>query len=578
MATQFEIDCALMAGDAYYSNRDPINRFPIPQGWTERTEYRTRNDSSGFEAATFQNSTNIVISFAGTNPLEIGDWTQGNVPLAFGKVSGQLKDAVDYYLQVRRENMDATITFTGHSLGGGIAALMGIFFGKQAVTFDQAPFANTASSASDLKTYLLGKTYTDPAMTAVRDAAVADLGSYIQQQQTNGGIPNSNLVSTFRVTGEFTSSGVVGTLFRPIGSDPTWFELGPTDISSFTEKHDMTLLAAFLQSQQAVANTPDSDKTLSKVTFKLTDLLGMIFDKSLFANSTSSDKPNLLEHLVQQQSPTNEVTRFTSDLWQIAQDGGLTLTDKNLADALSAFAMQMYYEDTDNAKDKTKQLYTSVTGGIQFDMADVSKTFATAVTKNETFNLDDAKGYKQYFRLFLDQYYTKMIPDGVGGTTPETSPDKALILSLLPYLRDWAIQAGASPLIFADDKNRNAFLLGGSGADALIGGTGTDLLVGNGGADTLMGKEGNDFLLGGAGADNYVYRTGDGLDTIQDADGGKIYMDDVQLIGGAQYGDTNVHRSADGKHLYVAAGSNLIIDGDIISANDHNYIFERNAA
>ena len=41
--------------------------------------------------------------------------------------------AVDYYLAVTAANPSANITFTGHSLGGGIAALMGVFFGKVAV-------------------------------------------------------------------------------------------------------------------------------------------------------------------------------------------------------------------------------------------------------------------------------------------------------------------------------------------------------------------------------------------------------------------------------------------------------------
>lgn len=69
MTTQFEIDCALMAGAAYRSTRAPINRFPIPSGWSEITE-QYRSLSSGFEAASFTRgtgaNTEIVIAFAGT--------------------------------------------------------------------------------------------------------------------------------------------------------------------------------------------------------------------------------------------------------------------------------------------------------------------------------------------------------------------------------------------------------------------------------------------------------------------------------------------------------------------------------
>lgn len=191
MATQFEIDCALMAGRAYQTTRDPINQFSVPQGWTEffhvpnNPNFPEFTGASGFEAVAFQRTTNpneIVISFAGTEPLRIADWSSGNVPLALGFVSDQFRRAVDYYLQVRRDNPNANIIFTGHSLGGGIAALMGVFFGKQAITFNQAPFANTArqgffgtaSGALDVELYLIGRSYADPAMRAVRDVAVAD--------------------------------------------------------------------------------------------------------------------------------------------------------------------------------------------------------------------------------------------------------------------------------------------------------------------------------------------------------------------------------------------------------------------
>lgn len=69
------INYALMAGDAYRSNRDLKNRIPIPQDWSEVVgSYRNLSSASGFEALSFQNIANpneIVISFAGT------DFTQG---------------------------------------------------------------------------------------------------------------------------------------------------------------------------------------------------------------------------------------------------------------------------------------------------------------------------------------------------------------------------------------------------------------------------------------------------------------------------------------------------------------------
>jgi hypothetical protein len=64
------IEYALMAGASYISNRADINKFPAPEGWTESVEDR-RNKPSGFEATYFTNGTEIVISFAGTDPSDI---------------------------------------------------------------------------------------------------------------------------------------------------------------------------------------------------------------------------------------------------------------------------------------------------------------------------------------------------------------------------------------------------------------------------------------------------------------------------------------------------------------------------
>jgi hypothetical protein len=65
------------------------------------------------------------------------------------------------------------------------------------------------------------------------------------------------------------------------------------------------------------------------------------------------------------------LTRFTRDLWKIAQEGGLTLTDASIAKTLTAFAMQMYYENP-NATAVDKQLFSDVTGGLRFNREDAA--------------------------------------------------------------------------------------------------------------------------------------------------------------------------------------------------------------
>ena len=64
----------------------------------------------------------------------------------------------------------------------------------------------------------------------------------------------------------------------------------------------------------------------------------------------------------------------------------------------------------------------------------------------------------------------------------------------------------------------------------MYGGSGNDYLYGNGGSDLLDGGTGNDRLEGGTGTgtDTYIYRKGDGNDTIYEYQGEN---DILRLVG-----------------------------------------------
>lgn len=51
--------------------------------------------------------------------------------------------------------------------------------------------------------------------------------------------------------------------------------------------------------------------------------------------------------------------------------------------------------------------------------------------------------------------------------------------------------------------------------DRLVGRAGNDVLRGLDGGDTLRGGRGDDTVSGGAGADVFVFKRGDGADTIE---------------------------------------------------------------
>jgi Ca2+-binding RTX toxin-like protein len=506
MAT--DIEYALMAGRVYQSTRGQINWLPDlqSQGWVE---FFHQQEPSGFEAVSFQRGTDIVISYAGTGSGV--DWW-ANAGGFFGVTSDQLRQAADYYLQIKAANPGATISFTGHSLGGGLASLMAVFFDETAVTFDQAPFrssAITSSVAASLKGYLLNQ-------LNYSEADLQDLTNFISAS-TPFGIPHESNVRDISVSGEILSP----LSFARIGIESSLLH-GTTNLLLANDLHSQALLTVFVQNDQ-----------FRQVTFKLPDMMRMIFDNNLYAFSTdteNTENENFLERLVRHQNgiagnPTTGelavnadamLTRFTSNLNVIAQDGGLSLTNSNIAQTLTTFAIQMYYEGV-NATDATKQLFAAVAGGggIQFDRLDVAAT------------LNQAKGYNLYFQKYLN-------------SSAFSDNASYLIRSVLPTLRDWYVQAGSAGMNAADTQNRGAFLLGGNGSDHLTGGTEADLLVGNAGTDTLAG---------GAGYDTYIYNTGDGQDVISDNDGqGRILYGNYSVNGG-------IHRETDAPNTYIGAGS-----------------------
>lgn len=378
-----DIALALMAGRAYYDTRADINRFPVPDGWTEKLH---EAKPCGFEAVSFQRGDEIVISYAGTYDKSFGDLAADLALGVFGVSSTQLYEATEYYMQVRADNSNAKITLTGHSLGGGLASLIAVFFDETATTFDQAPFRNSASwiTATELRTYL---TLNFPAETYPQISDwLAPLDRFILSFDPAGlGWSPDGLkareakVANLSVQGEFLSVAPafrIGTELPPL-THGDYF--GPFDL------HAQSLLTAFVENDQ-----------FREVTNKLTDLLGMIFDKNLYSyNPNDPEYVNFLEHLIRHQEgldPTmpNDgdamLDRFTSDLQLIAQDGGLTMTNSDLTKALIAFAMQAYYF---NRPESDATLFDAETGGIHFDRTDVADT------------LDAAKGYNMYFTNYL---------------------------------------------------------------------------------------------------------------------------------------------------------------------------------
>jgi Ca2+-binding RTX toxin-like protein len=145
----------------------------------------------------------------------------------------------------------------------------------------------------------------------------------------------------------------------------------------------------------------------------------------------------------------------------------------------------------------------------------------------------------------------------------------------------------------AGDTTRDDYYAGGYGDDEFHGGGGNDVLVGDRGAvfyfgsDTLTGGTGDDILEGSGGADVFIFRAGDGNDTIGQVDLNTVSraanIGDVGILGADfQTGFDQVHLQgfgytttaevlADisdvGGHAVLDTGNGTITFYDLVAAN-----------
>jgi len=112
----------MQLSERVYASSDK-NDIGIPAGW-EELDWQIDDPDTGFSAGAYQKGNEIVIAYTGTNGIvDVANWVF---------TSPQIFEAMAYYLKCKADHPTANITFTGHSLGGGLASLMAVFFDKKA--------------------------------------------------------------------------------------------------------------------------------------------------------------------------------------------------------------------------------------------------------------------------------------------------------------------------------------------------------------------------------------------------------------------------------------------------------------
>ncbi|GFM76187.1 hypothetical protein PSCICM_20060 [Pseudomonas cichorii] len=165
---------------------------------------------------------------------------------------------------------------------------------------------------------------------------------------------------------------------------------------------------------------------------------------------------------------------------------------------------------------------TLTTSGFSFDFAAATTAF--------NFAFEQAQGASREL-VVIDLLHFSDIPDIKDRFSSSdlltdlanrlSSAERMDLFSRVPNLIVGS--SGDDQLIALNDKSYvlisgtgNDELLGGNLHDRLKGGSGNDKLSGGAGNDVLDGGTGNDFLSGDTGSDTYVFKLGDGRDTINE--------------------------------------------------------------
>jgi len=526
-------DYAALSALVYNNARDKINQLEIPMvsGWSLAAT--PTSPSGGFTAEAYRNGNDIVIAFKGTdtaNPYDFALDMVTNLRLGFGGASDQLVQAALFYAKVKTDPQFAgcNISFTGHSLGGGLASIMSVWFNLPATTFAEAPFGATAlNSLSMVKvaTYLVTKGY----------RSVADQLSYFDLI-TNYSARQSNVTNYF-VPGEVLQN--LRTIWPTVLGGDNPITMGGGDNVAGLTLHSMNLHASLLMSQ-----------TLANDTILLPQLLTEILDTKLYAvENLFAPQRDFLTHLLNDQikhgytDSNGLLAKFAADLDKLTALGDNLKTGVFSKAVIDAAIADYYFMQAGFTHD----FFNAITGGIQFDLADIGANW----TSNKS-------------NYILDTAVVHQILNG-----DETAR------SSLSRANAWTIQSGTDALNITGTGGNDA-MIGGTTDDTLDGGAGNDILYGGDGADTLTGGAGDDVLMGGAGND--TYNVGEGLDTITDSDGlGRIYLNGNLLTGGESKDGGHTWTSADGQHHYVLTssgftqpgGATLIVDDKVIIKNYH---------
>ncbi|AKU66069.1 hypothetical protein ADJ79_00295 [Ottowia sp. oral taxon 894] len=387
------------------------------------------------------------------------------------------------------------ISFTGHSLGGGLASNMAVWFNRPATTFAEAPFEAAVNNPA---------TITLTAATLTAHAAIVQSMAVLKEIKNLRDliIPSEygereKKVINHHVSGEFLQ--YLRAVTPTVMGEDREISIGDRPLSESLSLHSMNLHAALLYEDRLRQYMKDRP-----------DFTPMLLDTAFYASDPNYSTRDFVTGLVADTlqkgigSADSQLSHFTNDLYKITD--GLS---QEAQKALWAQAMEWYYWQG-----------SSYAGQEFFTVENQVLHYVTAVGAGLPGAQDKAQHY-------VSQWLEPLLGRNV-------------LFSMNMAAQVWhVVQGGQGASVQAAEPDKKSLFVGNAGDDHFVGGAKGDILIGGEGADRLEGGSGVNELAGGAGHDTYVMRASEVCrNTIYDSDGdGHLEFDGHTLQGGQRKAD-----------------------------------------
>lgn len=568
------IDAGIIADykDANNKVRPQYAALSSMLGWT-LDNYQS-NTSTGFSGAAFKTTSgHLVFAFRGTEEDEISatnltgiaDDMLTNAQIATGGSptgSTQFADAVNFFNSTVGSN--SSYSFTGHSLGGGLAQYMTYYTTHHASNVG----ASVTFNAVGIGQILEGATH--------------------------------NSFATYNVIDYVNQNDIIGNYGIQLGSTSYIQDTGGASIDQATLSAVLSYYAVQKAFQQNFPSPTNSDLMLiAQMYIHFKDDLSEIFTESLKAHPLSSllveTSSGSGQYIMSSDSTSGSNVQDLTDVLQAVLTSN---TVQGITTFLIEYGNELSYAISfvDGVVDVTVTIGQSVSNFVYLVGDGVAEVlYRTGLAFGELWD-DAAAGIKLVWDAFFGSDYVIMNGSSSSESLDGSQNNKSTIFYALSGDDSITGMTGYyQNIMYAGDGNDtlqshqgNDFLYGQDGNDTLLGGLGNDVLIGGAGNDTLYGSNatnqysffndyedddildggaGGDYLSGGGGDDTYIYGLGYGHDTIIDVAG------DIAGIAYAGYDriafkdtvlPTNVKITRTGDSLVltmISTGETLTVDG-----------------